>query len=79
MQLTRSEIMEHIKCPEWQAIRVSMKGTTTRHKLLRCKKHLIDQEYSHAAKVQVMNYVNALKRGGQLGMDVSLELEFLGL
>ena len=56
-----------------------MKGTSTDTKLVMCREWLEQSRFSWASKVQVMNYINALKRGGQLGMDVSKELRYLGL
>ena len=52
-----------IKDDEWQMFRISLKGLSTSEKYERLlywlKKHPTEQ-----AKIQVTNYVNALKRGG---------------
>lgn len=71
--LTRAEIMDAIKCDDWQASRLSMKGIPTRTKLDWCWSWLelgCDKCCNEARrKVQIDNYINALKRGGQLDVN----------
>jgi hypothetical protein len=71
---------------EWQKIRVSMKGVSTSRKLeiLNAYMHskgslsepleggVYDITLDRRYKVQIDNYINALKRGGQLGMDLKV-------
>lgn len=69
MGLKKSEILEAIDRDDWQDFRASLKGTSTKEKLKRLHDHLIDP-YSecprHLRDVQVLNYLNALARGGQI-------------
>lgn len=60
---------------EWQEFRLSLKGLPTESKLIRldARRHELlaangNLERNH--QVQIDNYINALKRGGQLGMDL---------
>lgn len=64
-RLSRDEIMECIKDEEWQELRLSLKGTTTERKveMLVIFKTL---RKDRCATIVVQNYVNALKRGGQI-------------
>jgi len=55
-----------IKDPKWQSFRKSLKGTDTDTKLLQLRKWLQQNKDSKESQIQVTNYVNALKRGGQL-------------
>lgn len=68
---------------EWQQIRLSMKGISTREKLQICsnwldgmKKSKLSSGYIRAEELdyevrlkQVTNYLGALRRGGQLDMN----------
>ena len=58
---------------EWQAFRLSMKGKSTQEKLAMLRtwrrKHTANGQLSKAAQVQIDNYINALKRGGQLSKE----------
>ena len=70
--LTRTEIMDAIKCDAWQDLRLSMKGRPSMIKLDMCVTWLeIGCETCGEAKrsIQIDNYINALKRGGQLDVD----------
>ena len=73
--LTHHQIATAISCPAWQVYRIRMKGTATQAKLIRCEWWL-EHGCSHCSEetrgVQVDNYINALKRGGQLGLDGSI-------
>ncbi len=68
MKLKKSEIQPGspaIRDTEWQKFRKSLKGLSTEAKLR--KLHTWQQTHpGHKAKVQVQNYINALKRGGQI-------------
>lgn len=63
-----------VRNQEWQQTRLSLKGLPTHEKLARLEKywddwHFIlsaDQHYANKIKVQVGNYLGALRRGGQL-------------
>ena len=55
--------MRVIKDEEWQAFRISLKGTTTEFKLKALDKWA---KKSEDALIQAINYYNALKRGGQV-------------
>lgn len=67
MQLTKAQIMEAIKDPEWQEFRVEiLKGTSTEDKLFWLKWWLweVKGEVLQRHKIQAQNYYNALKRAG---------------
>lgn len=67
MHLTTQQIHEAVRDPEWQKVRLSMKGETTRQKLDICRDWLESSPGVEASKirlVQVQNYLNALSRGG---------------
>jgi hypothetical protein len=72
---TTKEIAEYTPDPDWQAIRLSMKGISTGYKLrvLRAYRRSCQMRYglplARKYQVQIDNYVNALKRGGQLDMQ----------
>lgn len=63
--ITRLEIQEAIKDIKWQEFRVSLKGVSTEKKLESLNKYL-NNNRTHNKEVQVENYINALKRGGQI-------------
>jgi hypothetical protein len=65
MTLTRKEIMEAVKDSDWQEFRISLKGLPTKRKLERLAVWKEDHK-GRKAEVQVENYINALKRGGQI-------------
>lgn len=72
------EVTEYcVQDQTWQQFRLSMKGETTRTKLkMLCGyylKHL--PQLGRKVEVQVSNYLNALKRGGQLDMDLKVKRE----
>jgi hypothetical protein len=77
----RTEILSYVKDPAWQKFRESLKGLPTTEKLDRLaayrKVHyrvgsnadLDDMDWtplSRAHQVRIDNYINALRRGGQL-------------
>jgi hypothetical protein len=57
-------ILQIVKNEDWQKIRKSMLKTSLEFKYKTLKHWLIYNDYSFDSKVQVTNYVNALKRGG---------------
>lgn len=63
---------------EWQSMRLSMKGVPTESKLDMLEKWremqigLNGDMLSHRHQVQIDNYINALKRGGQLNMQLEV-------
>lgn len=85
---TRAEINDAVKDSYWQSLRQGMKGMRTQHKLMTLEMYrqfrsteafLIegDGRYSSQvlddeARVQIDNYVNSLKRGGQLDSDLKV-------
>lgn len=60
----RSEVQKYIQNPEWQEIRVDIKGKSLSYKYFRLKSWLEKNNYSREAQVQSTNYVTALSRGG---------------
>lgn len=62
--MPQQEVLAAVKDPEWQAMRLAMKGGTLRHKYLCLTAWLKCKDYSREAQVQVTNYVTALSRGG---------------
>jgi len=60
-----------VRDSNWQSFRKSLKGLPTSEKLQRLD--VWRNTYKgRPAKVQIDNYINALKRGGQLGMDLTV-------
>lgn len=49
---------------DWQKIRVSLLRTSTQHKYEVLKAFLKRRAYDELAQIAVLNYINALKRGG---------------
>jgi hypothetical protein len=67
--LDQGEIMNAIACVNWQALRSSLKGTTTAKKLeTLARYHDMSQLCCTPMQqdIQVINYLNALARGGQI-------------
>lgn len=70
--LSQAEIKGAIMCPNWQGFRIMLKGQPTERKLQFCS-HYLQVSISHFAcegcgdelrQIQVLNYLNALARGG---------------
>jgi len=62
---------------EWQRVRLSLKKQTTERKLItldawRARKLQSDGTLPRDRQVQIDNYINALKRGGQLGPNLEV-------
>ena len=64
-KLSRDEIMRCIKNEQWQAFRKGLKGLSTQAKLARLRTWKSNHS-GRCASVVVQNYINALKRGGQI-------------
>ena len=64
--ITRDEIMEAVEDDQWQDFRISLKGLSTETKIRKLWEWVESHDTSREAQVQVTNYVNALRRGGQL-------------
>jgi hypothetical protein len=65
----RNQIDPAVADAHWQQVRIGLKGTTMRYRFKVLNTHLERQNYCLEAKIQVTNYVNALKRGGMLDID----------
>lgn len=63
-KLTRAEIQKAIKDPLWQTVRLSMKGVPLKEKSVLLKNWYKTAKNKKKAEVQIINYINALKRGG---------------
>lgn len=63
--LTQAEILECVKDDDWQAFRLSLKGISTKDKLMKLHRY-ITKHRTYEDQVRVSNYINALLRGGQL-------------
>lgn len=73
---TPKHIAEAVDNEEWQKFRVSLKGTSTRYKLVELRAYLntggtlatnVDEVAEYALRrVRVDNYLKALARGGQI-------------
>lgn len=64
--LNRKQIQIAIKSKKWQKYRLNLKGKTTKEKLKMLDRWLEQNNNSKNSKIQVENYINALKRGGQI-------------
>jgi uncharacterized protein (DUF934 family) len=70
--VTKSEIVNHcINDENWQKFRRSLKGLPTTQKLIKLADWLVtaEDQLRPGAEVQVANYINALRRGGQLDLQ----------
>jgi hypothetical protein len=81
MPLTRQEIRGAVACEKWQAIRLSLKGLSTQSKLNNCQRYLEPMSWKtrdfadakeccnyETRSIQVLNYLTALSRGGQIDL-----------
>ena len=65
----KDEILRHVKNKRWQMFRLLLKGLYTYEKLIRLDQWLRDEVSEtppHVVRTCVDNYINALRRGGQL-------------
>ena len=67
----RDQIFNATRNPDWQRFRRSLKGLQTKVKLQRLELYLT-QGVTEARQIRVDNYINALKRGGFLNMDLEI-------
>lgn len=78
--VNRDEVLGAVMDPEWQRVRLSMKGMSTHDKLDVLESYwmgydamhevnAISKQELHLVWVRVINYLTALKRGGQLSME----------
>ena len=64
------EVLIAVKDPAWQAVRISMLGEPLQRKMqiledwLNTPDEITEEMHGYHKKVQVTNYVHALKRGG---------------
>lgn len=75
MSMTRDQINDAVDDVEWQRFRISLKGMSTEEKLQRL--HIYRPIYVESQEdikklVRVANYINALKRGGQLNSNLEI-------
>lgn len=74
-RIARADVQKHVTDSEWQRIRVSMKGMSTSDKLTTLEEYwntprmIIGHTEREARRVRVINYLTALKRGGQLSNE----------
>lgn len=66
---SRAEIAHAINWPAWQTLRISLHGTSLRHRFLCLRNFLHEQapisgNKERQARVVIHNYIGALKRGG---------------
>jgi len=64
-KIKKDEIDPAVKDTKWQDFRRSLKGLDTEEKLDELEQWLIDNP-GRKSEIQVINYYNALKRGGQV-------------
>lgn len=67
--VTVSDMRKYTPEPDWQKVRLDMKGKTLAYKYSALCKWLIVSRFSYGAKIQVTNYVTALSRGGLIKPD----------
>lgn len=83
MPYTTSEVTEFcVRDQEWQKFRLTLKGVPTFKKLemlnmrrdanIKANSHKLEVYVDRRHQVQIDNYINALKRGGQLNMDLEV-------
>lgn len=73
---TRYEVHTAIFYADWQDFRMSLKGVPTPKKLdmldARRTNLIRSGLWVNAHQIQIDNYINALKRGGQLNMNLEV-------
>lgn len=60
--ITRAEIQENIHSELWQALRIGLKGKPLEFKIRMLNSWYRANGRSKESKIQIINYVNALKR-----------------
>ena len=63
---SQSDVFQAVNNMEWQTFRISLKGKSTNEKIKGLREWLVLNDNSHRSKIQVTNYIHALKRGGIL-------------
>jgi hypothetical protein len=68
-RLTRLEIQDAVRCPNWQDLRRTLKGVTTERKVKLLQYYIEYRQPGECClpktrEVQVVNYLTALSRGG---------------
>jgi len=63
-KLNKLEILQAVADADWQSVRVEMKGASLEVKFGMLKDWLSYCNYNRRSRIQVTNYINALKRGG---------------
>lgn len=71
-KVTKEEVTEAIKDPEWQSLRKAIKGTPLTNKYVQLihyqheyiKAHMNDHHLMRLMQVRLTNYVTAFSRGG---------------
>lgn len=58
------QILEAVNDQEWQKLRKKLKGLGTKDKIKELRRYRQERGDSEKIKIQITNYVNALKRGG---------------
>ena len=64
--ITKEEIALYTPQQGWQALRLSLVGTSLRTKYSKLQSWLETNNFNRMSQVQVTNYVNSLKRGGMI-------------
>jgi len=59
-------IQSAVRDAAWQLLRMNMKGKPLQDKYNMLVEHLEKENYSENARIQVTNYVNALRRAGMV-------------
>jgi hypothetical protein len=74
--MSTREILKAVRNENWQKFRESLKGLQTEEKLQRLLKYWSRTTHSlsenRMRKVRIWNYINALRRGGQLGPNYEI-------
>lgn len=66
----QDQILKAVEDEAWQETRRGMKGTTLKEKYNTLTRWLKEQNRSEKSKIQVTNYVNALRRGGLVARKI---------
>lgn len=76
----QQEILASVDDTEWQKFRLSLKGVPTEKKLDllgyrygEVVNNITDPTKLRRSHCQIDNYINALKRGGQLDMELNVQ------
>ena len=76
-EITKEEIKKYVIQPEWQDVRIELKGKTLEEKFNTLKDWLKKHKNSRASQVQVTNYINALARGGMVSLKANVNRKFV--